>query len=275
VLGVTETEGGLNDANQKLISQSRLVPPPVDVWLSDLSASVTSVTSGTAKSAISEAWNSADQRFCVQATRGRYPFAHNSQEEISVDDFTKLFGPGGTMDGFFKENLAKFVSTSRHPWRWQYNGAQGVSSAFLQQFEHAQAIREAFFSGSAGASFHYEITPDRLDPNANSLTLDIGGQTLTYAHGPLRPTTMTWPAAETGARLSVQPPIAGGTLALLGVWAPFRLLDQASVQPTGADRLRAVFSLGTRNLSLDVKSDGVLNPFTSRDIRAFRCPGTL
>ena len=275
VMSVTETEGGLNDANQKLISQSRLVPPPVDVWLSDLSSSVTSVTSGTAKSVISQTWNAGGQRFCAQATRGRYPFVRSSQTEISVDDFAKLFGPGGTMDSFFNTNLRTFVNTNRHPWRWQYNSAQGVSSAFLSEFEHAEAIRQAFFSGT-GAGFHYEITPDRLDPNANSMTLDIGGQTLSYAHGPLRPTTLTWPASgDSGARLSVQPQVAGGTLAVMGVWAPFRLLDQASLQPIGSDRLRAVFSLGPRTLSLDVKSDAVANPFTLRDIKAFRCPGAL
>ena len=87
------------------------------------------------------------------------------------------------MDSFFTQNLRQFVNTSRHPWRWQYNSVQGVSSAFLQQFEHADAIRQAFFSGSS-ATFHYEVTPDRLDPNANSMTLAIGDQVITYAPRP-------------------------------------------------------------------------------------------
>ena len=275
VMSVTETEGGLNDANQKLISQSRLVPPPVDIWLSDLSASVTSVTSGTAKSVISRTWNASGQRFCQQATRGRYPFAHGSTSDISVDDFAKLFGPGGTLDSFFSQNLRQFVNTSRRPWRWQYNSAEGVSSAFLAQFEHADAIRQAFFSGG-GASFHYEITPDRLDPNANAMTLDVGGQTLRYAHGPVRATTFTWPAGgDSGARLSVEPSAPGGVLAVQGVWAPFRLFDNGSVEGGGADRFTVAFALGSHTLSLQVKSDAVLNPFTLRDIRAFRCPGAL
>ena len=225
VMNVTQTEGGLNDANQKLISQSRLVPPPVDIWLSDLSASVTSVTSGTARNVISQTWNSSGQRFCQQATRGRYPFAHGSGSEISVDDFTKLFGPGGTMDSFFNQNLREFVNTRRRPWRWQYNSAEGVSSAFLAQFEHADAIRQAFFSGGT-ASFHYEITPDRLDPNANAMTLDIGGQMLRYAHGPVRSSTMVWPAGgDGGARLSVEPSSPGGVLSRarhLGAVPPVR-----------------------------------------------------
>ena len=273
VMGVTETEGGLNDANQKLISQSRLVPPPVDVWLSNLSASVSSVTSGTARSAISQGWNASGQRFCLQATRGRYPFAHGASSDISVDDFGKLFGPGGTMDSFFTQNLRQFVNTSHHPWRWQYNSAQGVSSAFLQQFEHADAIRQAFFSGGS-ASFHYEVTPDRLDPNANAMTLAIGGQAITYAHGPVRTTTLAWPSGDGGARLTVEPS-NGGAINEPGVWAPFRLFDAGFTEPQGSDAFDVTFSLGPHTMSFIVKSDAVLNPFTLRDIRAFRCPGTL
>jgi type VI secretion system protein ImpL len=274
VMSVTETEGGLNDANQKLISQSRLVPPPVDIWLSDLSASVSSVTSGTARSAISQSWNASGQHFCTQVTRGRYPFAHNASNDISVDDFNKLFGPGGTMDAFFSQNLRQFVNTNRHPWRWQYNSVQGVSSAFLQQFEHADAIRQAFFSGG-NASFHYEITPDRLDPNANAMTLAIGGQVITYAHGPVRPTTLVWPApGDGGARLSVEPS-QGGAITEPGVWAPFRLIDAGSQDDRGPDQVTVDYAIGPHTMSFVVKSDAALNPFTLRDIRVFRCPGAL
>ncbi len=273
VMNVTETEGGLNDANQKLISQSRLVPPPVDVWLSDLSASVSNVTSGTARNVISQSWNASGQRFCTQATRGRYPFAHGASNEISVDDFAKLFGPNGTMDSFFSQNLKQFVNTSRHPWRWQYNSVQGVSSAFLQQFEHAEIIKQAFFSGGS-AGFHYEVSPDRLDPFANSMTLAIGGQVISYAHGPIRPTTLSWPApGDGGARLTVEPS-QGGAITEPGVWAPFRLMDAGSSEQRGPDRFTVAFAIGAHTLSFVVKSDAVLNPFTLRDIRAFRCPGT-
>ncbi len=274
VMSVTETEGGLNDANQKLISQSRLVPPPVDVWLSDLSAGVTSVTSGTARNVISQSWNASGQRFCTQVTRGHYPFAHSASNEVSVDDFNKLFGPGGTMDAFFTQNLRQFVDSNHHPWRWRYNSVEGVSSAFLQQFEHADAIRQAFFSGGS-ATFHYEITPDRLDPNANAVTLAIGDQVITYAHGPVRPTTLVWPApGDGGARLSVEPS-QGGAITEPGVWAPFRLIDAGSPEKSGSEQLKVDYAIGPHSMSFIVKSDGALDPFTLRDIRAFRCPGTL
>jgi type VI secretion system protein ImpL len=166
------------------------------------------------------------------------------------------------------------INCSARAARWQYNSVQGVSSAFLQQFEHADAIRQAFFSGG-NASFHYEITPDRLDPNANAMTLAIGGQVITYAHGPVRPTTLVWPApGDGGARLSVEPS-QGGAITEPGVWAPFRLIDAGSQDDRGPDQVTVDYAIGPHTMSFVVKSDAALNPFTLRDIRVFRCPGAL
>ena len=35
------------------------------------------------------------------------------------------------------------------------------------------------------------------------------------------------------------------------------------------------YAIGPHTMSFIVKSDAALNPFTLRDIRAFRCPGAL
>ena len=275
VLGATQTESGLNDANQKLLSESRQVPQPVQTWLSGLTTDVSSVTSGTARSAVSQAWNASGERLCGAAVNNRYPFARNATSDISVDDFSHLFGPGGTMDQFFNENLKQNVNTARHPWVWQSTGTQPVGSAFLAEFEHADAIRQAFFGGSGGAAFHYEVTPESLDYSANSETLDIGGQTLSYAHGPVRPTTMVWPApGDGGVRLDVEP-ASGSTLNFPGPWAPFRLFDHGNIYNRTRDGFVVSLAVGTRTVSFAVKSDAALNPFTLRDLRLFRCPGTL
>ena len=177
------------------------------------------------------------------------------------------------MDQFFKDNLAPFVNTSRHPWQFQVNSAQGVSSAFLSEFEHADAIRQAFFGAGSGATFHYEISPDYLDAAANEMTLDIGGQTLTYAHGPVRPTTMTWPApTSTGLRLDIEPEAAGGVINLPGVWAPFRLIDSGAVYNRTRDGFTISLVLGNKKVSFQVTSNAAVNPFVLRDLRQFSCP---
>ncbi len=276
VMSVTQTENGLNDANQKLQSEGRQMPSPVDTWLTGLTTGVSAVTTGAARTAISEAWTGSGQSFCTQAVAGHFPFSRRATADISVDDFSRLFGPGGTMDSFFQQNLKQLVNTAKHPWTLEITAAQAVSSDFLAQFEHADTIKQAFFGGSA-ASFHYEVTPDYLAPAFNQLTFDVGGQTLTYAHGPVRPTTMAWPApGDGGARLSVEPQPAGSEpLSMPGVWAPFRLFESGSAYNASRESFTVVFSMGGQRISFVVKSDSVLNPFTLRDLRQFHCPGAL
>ena len=276
-IGVVQTENGLNDANQKLQSQGRQMPAPVDMWLTGLTSGVSAVTTGAAKTAVSEAWAGGGQKLCQQAAAGKYPFARRASSAISVDDFGRLFGPNGTMDSFFQQNLKQMVDTSKHPWTiTTATGTAAISSDFLSQFEHADAIRQAFFAGSS-ASFHYEVMPDYLSATFNQETLDIGGQTLTYAHGPVRPTTMVWPApSDTGVRLTLEPDSAGvAPLTFDGPWGPFRMIDSGSIYAPTKDGFTFSMTMGGQNISFRIKSDSSFNPFTLRDLRQFHCPGTL
>ena len=273
-MGVMQVENGLNDANQKLQSEGRQMPAPVDMWLTGLTSGVSTVTTGAARTALSEAWASAGQKQCTDAAAGKYPFNRRAADEISLDDFARLFGPNGTMDSFFQQNLKPLVNTTKHPWTLEANGAPPISADFLSQFEHADAIRQAFFGGSS-ASFHYEVTPDYLSASYNQLTLDIGGQTLTYAHGPVRPTTMVWPAPSgTGVRLSLEPG-GGEPLTFPGAWGPFRLIDSGSNYGFTRDSFTTALVMDGQKLSIAIKSDSSVNPFTLRDLRQFHCPGSL
>jgi type VI secretion system protein ImpL len=273
VLGVQQTEGGLNDANQKLLSESRQEPEPVQTWLSGLTSDVSNVTSGTAKTAIEQAWNGTNAQLCAAATSGRYPFSRGAESEISVDDFSRLFGPNGMLDTFFNQNLRQNVNMASHPWKWQATGTSPVSAAFLLAFEHADAIRQAFFGAGGNASFHYQISPDSLDSAATNETLDIGGQTLTYAHGPVRPTGFVWPApGNDGVRLDVEPAAPGSVATFSGIWGPFRLFDSGNIYARTRDGFTVSFPIGSHSVSYVVQSESALNPFTLRDLRAFRCP---
>ncbi len=276
LLGVQNTAGPLNDANQKLISEKNQLPPPVSIWLSSITGDIANAGVSAEVSAINAAWQANPKGFCTQATNGRYPWARRTASEISVDDFSHLFGPNGVMEQFFNDNLKNYVNTTRHPWTLQGNSPKGLTSAFLASFEHAELIKEAFFGSGSNASFHYEMSPDFLDPAANEMTLSIGGQTLTYAHGPVRPTQMQWPAPDsTGLRLDIEPGSAGGVIDLPGVWAPFRLFDMGEIYGRTRDGFTVSLSLGGKKVSFDVKSQAVLNPFVLRDLRQFSCPGEL
>ncbi len=274
----TATGGAPNtallDATTKLGAQVRQMPPPVRNWLDSISPDVISSGSDEDARRIRDAWTGSGQKLCTQATGNRYPFARRASADISVDDFSHLFGSGGAMDSFFQQNLKQYVNTSHHPWTLE-NNSRAISPDFLVQFEHADTIKQAFFGGSS-AQFHYEITPDYLAPVFNQMTLDVGGQTLTYAHGPVRPITMVWPApGDGGARLDLEPSTAGSSpIEMPGVWGIFRLIDSGSTYNATRDSFTVSIQYGGQKTSFVIKSDSVLNPFTLRDLRLFHCPST-
>ena len=48
---------------------------------------------------------------CEAAVTGRYPFVPSLHNDIPLDDFARLFSPGGLLDAFFTTHLLPFVNT--------------------------------------------------------------------------------------------------------------------------------------------------------------------
>ena len=124
---------------------------------------------------------------CSKAVTGRYPFTPGSTNDIPLDDFAKLFAAGGLLDKFFNDNLQTFVDTSGPTWKAQpvAGVAPPVTPADLAQFQRASQIRDLFFGGGGNQpTVRFDITP--VDTDAKQVTLDLDGQSIVYAHGPIR-----------------------------------------------------------------------------------------
>src|SRR6185437_4084427 len=108
------------------------------------------------------------------------------------------------------------------------------------QFQRAAVIRDLFFgAGGNTPAVRFDITPISLDNGAKQVTLDLGGTTVSYAHGPQRATQITWPGqgGMTNVRLSFDPPAAAGggrVFQASGPWALFRLFEQGNLQQAGS-----------------------------------------
>ena len=77
-----------------------------------------------------------------------FPFRpRDAPQDMPVDDFARLFGPGGSLDQFFAQWIRPYVDTTQRPWRLVATAglAPPVTQADVLQLERAQAIRDAFF----------------------------------------------------------------------------------------------------------------------------------
>jgi len=259
------------------------LPSPVAEWTRGLSGGVKTIAVGSAREQFAGAWNGQVADACRDVVGGRYPFARGASAEVPLADFARLFGPGGLLERFYRENMAGMVDTSGKPWKWREGGPSelGLPAGMPEQFRRAEAIRTAFFGlGGTTPRVTFSLTPVSLDPSAEQVTLSVDGTELSYAHGPVRSLDLSWPG--TGgvrqARLSFRPPASNGqgSVTLNGPWAWFRLLDAAKVESAGAaDKLKVTFSIGERQAVWSLRAHSVENPFALPELRSFSCPPRL
>ncbi|TPK96960.1 type VI secretion system membrane subunit TssM [Mesorhizobium sp. B2-4-12] len=215
---------------------------------------------------------------CEQVVNGRYPFASDGTEEISIADFAKLFAPGGLMDRFFAQNLAPLIDMTGQEWTWRQDArtSRDLAKSTLKSFESAAEIRSAFFpSGGSVPSVSITITPFSLNGDADNAVLDIDGQTVQSSQTGNAPGTVTWPnsTASASASLTLLPEMPGRDSALKfeGPWALKRLLDKATITANGANT-EARFVIGGRDVAYTIQAGPGTNPFLLPALSSFSCP---
>jgi type VI secretion system protein ImpL len=279
-VAATPAEGG--SATQRFKQMAARIPGPLERWASQITSSSTGITADGTRSSINAQWQASVLPFCTQALDNRYPFNRRAQADVAMADFQKLFAPGGMIDAFFAQNLAKYVDTGARPWAWKkVNDVDlGISPAVLQQLQYAAEIRDAFFAGASTPSLAFQITPEALDPKAESVQLTIGSQNVIFeTRRPNNtPVAITWPGTVGLSGVLFQPNLSNGEsqLAKDGPWAWFRVLDAAEIRRTNvSDRKRIIFNIGGRIAIFQLQSGSVTNPFALPALSKFSCPKTF
>jgi len=274
-------QGTGNDTIRRIQVEAARQPEPVKHWLQQIASNSRTVTMGGARDQINQEWQATVAPVCNRAFSGRYPFDSDSSQEMTLADFGRLFGPGGLIDGFFNNNLRKFVNVSGEAWRWKSVGDAnlGISNAALQQFRRADSIKQSFFQGGDKLpSVSFGLKPVYLDANVQSFLLDLEGQKLQYRHGPARVTRVQWPYPDSTGQVRIVFEDASGkrlTRSKDGPWAWFRLLDQATMETISSDKLLATFDVSGRKVTWEIQASSVVNPFVIKQLQQFRCPNSL
>ena len=268
-------KAGQADVLRQLQGEVSLLPPAMGQLVSDVGTGSQEVVSGEVRTELGQMYQQQVVRACREAIAGRYPFEPGAANEVPIDDFARVFGPGGTYDAFFKENLQALVDTSRNPWQWREGaGTAAAVPGLLEKFQAAERIRELFFRpGSATPDVRFTLTPVSMDADATRFVLDLDGHPLEYRHGPIKSVAMQWPSGPTG-QASVQfEPMSGGGASFNGAWSLFRLLARAQMQPQSDVRFLLTFSAGSVNAKVQLEAASVRNPFAHPEVLRFKCGG--
>jgi len=220
-------------------------------------------------------------RPCETAIANRYPFAKDSERDVQMADFAKIFAPNGVIDRFFAQNLAPLADMSGKDWVWKEDTAMGreLSKATLKEFQRAAEIRDAFFAqGGVMPAVQLTVTPFSLNGEVDLALLSINGQVVQSAQVGGLPVSMQWPGSMGGGNVSISltPEIPGRVSAVVteGPWAFMRMLEFGSVSQT-SDGMRARFVIGGRDVAYTFQVGSVSNPFFLPALSQFACPSGI
>ena len=265
-----------DDPAVALRTEAARQPQPLARWLVAMATGGAALRDGGPRGAMISAWNAGGGpgALCPAIIADKFPFAAAATADASIEDFTKLLGPGGAIDAFFNAQLKPYVDMSGKPWKLQQ--VDGVSAPLtasdLAQFQRAAAIRDLFFpSGSAQPLVRFDVTAGALDPQVTAVRLELGsGIVAASREAPGRPAALTWPGRPPApaARLTITA-AAPVQLDTAGPWAVFRLRAGARATASG-DRTSLLFTASDRQARFDLRANP--NPFTSTLLTELRCP---
>ncbi|WP_322082380.1 type VI secretion system membrane subunit TssM [Burkholderia sp. BCC1972] len=268
-----------SDAPARLRAQAGRLPTPFREVLDDLSNVANGSVATVEQRSVAQRAGANVGDFCRQAIAGRYPFARGASRDVAPADFAQMFAPGGLMDDFFQKNLQTIVDTTSHPWRFANRNADADPSAaaMLASFEKAAVIRDVYFGGGARtAQLKVQVQPLEMDPSITEMVLDVDGQIVRYAHGPLVQSAVEWPGPRGSNQVRLQVSgQAGATdgFSTDGPWALHRLFDRAVVSAgRGSDQMIARFTVDGKPIVLQVNAGSVRNPFRLPQMESFTCP---
>jgi type VI secretion system protein ImpL len=275
---VFAAESQLAAATQELVAAGRGLPAPIDAWTVGLAGRVASAAALRARQSMNDLWRAHGARECKRAISGRYPFDPSAQAEVTLDDFTRIFGPDGLFARFFDDNLSQFADTTTTQWSWKGGlGTSGAQSDALAQFQRAAAIRNAFFPPAAtGPKVEVTFDLQQLDPNARVALVEIGGKNSIHGLDRARRRTLVWPGDDANlARITLLPGERSAALTTTGPWAPFRLFDQGQIEPVTDNQFDVRYRIDGRDVEFRVTSGSVNNPFRLEALQGFSCPSDL
>ena len=264
-LGTALPPGG-DDIGAGLQLDAARQPAPLGRWLASIATTSTAFRTGDTRRQLSLLYNApGGPAGACAAALTQYPFAP-AGTPLSAEEFARVFGPAGALDGFLNTRLKPFVDTTTTPWSLR-PGAP-LASADLAAFQRAAAIRAAFFpagtSPSAAAAFPVEVAPATPSRPA---TLTLGTVSVETGKGIARPAVVTWPPPA-GADASLLTDIPGLSSRETGFWALHRLVARGRLRSAG--RTGDVLTFGT---APDVAAFALRAPALAPALFAdFRCP---
>jgi type VI secretion system protein ImpL len=212
---------------------------------------------------------------------GNYPLVKDTLNSISIPNFTRFFGPKGTMNTFFNYYIKPFVDTSQVYWVWKDVDGQHLNIAQnnLELFIKAELIQKMFIFGNNDLTSSFVMEPVEMSPNTQFFMLNLSNHFVSYRSGPRKADHIFW-SAQSNQSISIEFVSTQGKHEISSIsadpWALLRIFDKANIHPAGTPgHFELTFDLNGNSIMYQIISDQPVNPFVPEIMTNFQCPSKL
>jgi len=277
--------GGGSDSVQAAMAQAMAnvaaaavtgAPPQMRPFLDAATKGGSAAQVSTATGAVAQAYAQSVLPACKGVAQEHYPFFGTSAQDAEMVDMMRVFGAGGTLDGFVQQRLGSLMDTGGALWRWRSDSplTATMDPATPEEFAKAAQVRNLLLAGLS-----LKISVERMSTDTASVEFSSGASTQTFSRDTPSQKPVSWAAQATPEAYVVLQPSAAGApparIAAEGPWALFRLLDKAERQNAGERAIKATFRSGTLWATLVITLPTERNPFSRGGLWSFRCPLAL
>eukprot|EP00003_Mantamonas_plastica_P022962 TRINITY_DN400_c0_g1_i2.p1 TRINITY_DN400_c0_g1~~TRINITY_DN400_c0_g1_i2.p1 ORF type:complete len:1196 (-),score=155.37 TRINITY_DN400_c0_g1_i2:2296-5883(-) len=209
-----------------------------------------------------------------------YPFDPDAGRDVALQDFERFFGPEGTLQSFYNNNLKLFLED--HPEQVGDAKRAGlVRRDVLSSLSQAERIRTAYFTRSGSLDVEFALEPLNLSANKRRSVVNVDGQLVEFSHGPRQSIPLVWPNTlrdSVESRITLVPTEVNRSprsLSESGPWALFRLLDKADITGVSNSAVDVRFQVDDGEMRYRLHAASNTNPFTQELLAGYRLPRSL
>ncbi len=255
------------------------LPVPFAAMVDGIIKETTAISLQSARYHLNDVWQGTVYNEYKTRIAGRYPFKRYGKNEVRLKDFSRFFGPSGTVAKYFNEYIKPHVRMGAK--RWTFKNDIGLSDQSLVTFKKWMEIRDDFFeSGSNKPRIEFGLKAKYLDRDMQQIQLQIDNQDFVYRHDPQRVTEYFWPSYGnySQTRVTFTPANYMRSVDKLyeGDWAWFRFLDDviAARPQTLKDKVLEI-KLQGHVARIQLIAGSASSPFKARQLEGFTCPAKL
>jgi type VI secretion system protein ImpL len=268
-------ESKLLEQYQKLRDMTPDLPAPLRQWIEQFTESSGPALRTAIGQSLGELWNKQNYSICKKLIANRYPFKRAASTDISMEDFTQLFGPDGIFARFTNESLKPYIETDSLPWHWrQQDLAASFSQNSLEMFEQADRIRRSFFlSGSKKPDVTVNIKAQNLPADIQAAIMQIEGLSVTGTPQQKDVVSVNWPAdgSNRTSKLVVFTDSWREIASASGPWSFFRLLDKGKIKQESTGQFQITFNAQGKPVSFLADFSALFPAYNKALLEGFQC----